>query len=80
MRLWLKDSERRPDPIPAMTDDRRAVAVGLVAWVVAAIVILVTANPFGGGNPTIIWTCVVGIALGIVGLIYTSRRHRRGLN
>ena len=31
MRLWLKDSERRPDPAPVETDDRKAMLVGLGA-------------------------------------------------
>ena len=35
MRLWLKDSERRPDPEPVKTDDRKVVLVGLVLWLVA---------------------------------------------
>ena len=80
MRLWLKDTERRPDPIPAKTDDRLAVAVGLIAWVVAVVVVLILMNPFAGGNPVIAWTCVAGLVLGLLGLAYTSRRHRRGLN
>ena len=32
MRLWLRDDERRPDPVPVKTDDRRAVLVGLMEW------------------------------------------------
>ncbi|TBN57589.1 DUF2530 domain-containing protein [Glaciihabitans arcticus] len=80
MRLWLKDSERRDDPIPAKTDDRLAVAVGLIAWVVAGVVVLVVSNPFAGGNAIVAWTCVAGVALGLVGLAYTGRRHRRGHN
>jgi len=35
MRLWLKDSERRPDPAPIKTDDRKVVLIGLVLWLVA---------------------------------------------
>jgi len=76
MRLWLKDSERRPDPVPVKTDDRLAVIVGLIAWVVALVVALVIAQPFSG-NAILGWTCVVGIALGIAGFFYTSARHRK---
>ena len=45
MKLFLKDSERRPDPEPLQTDDRKAVLVGLAAWLVAFVVLLVV---FGG--------------------------------
>ncbi len=31
MRFWLKDGERRPDPEPVQSDDRKAILVGLVA-------------------------------------------------
>ena len=72
MRLWLKDSERRPDPEPVVTDDRKAVLVGLVLWVVALVVVLIVA-----AGPTAIWVCAVGIALGLIGLVYTQVRRTR---
>ena len=34
MRLFIKDSERRPDPAPLKTDDRKVVLVGLVQQIV----------------------------------------------
>jgi len=73
VRLWLRDDERRPDPVPVKTDDRRAVLVGLGLWVVALVVLLV----FGVGTGTWMWTIVVGIALGVLGLGYLTiaRRH-----
>ncbi|MGO4300869.1 DUF2530 domain-containing protein [Leifsonia sp. RAF41] len=73
MRLWLRDDERRPDPVPVKTDDRRAVLVGLGLWVIALVVLLV----FGVGTGTWMWTIVVGIVLGILGLGYLTiaRRH-----
>ncbi|MGV8885290.1 MAG: DUF2530 domain-containing protein [Microbacteriaceae bacterium] len=76
MRLWLKDSERRPDPAPAKTDDRLAIFVGLGAWILALITVVIVAQPFSG-NAILGWTCVVGIALGIAGLFYTQARHRK---
>jgi len=72
MRFVLKDSERRPDPVPVVTDDRKAVLVGLVAWAVALVVVLIVAP---GG--LVLWTCVVGLALGVLGLVYTQLRHSR---
>jgi len=71
MRLWVKASERKPDPAPLVTDDRKAVLVGLVAWVVGLVVLLIVP----GSEPLWRWTCGVGILLGIVGLVYTHRRR-----
>ena len=76
MRLWLKDSERRPDPTPVETDDRKAVLVGSVLWVVVFMVVLVVPLSWGDSG----WwltTCAIGILLGAAGLIYTTRRQRR---
>lgn len=72
MRLWLKDSERRSDPAPVVTDDRKAVIVGLVLWAVALVVVLIVAP-----KPLAIWVCAVGIALGLIGLVYTQVRRAR---
>ena len=72
MRLWLKDSERRPDPVPVATDDRKAVLVGTGLWLVALVVVaLVMPASYA------LWTCGAGIVLGLVGLAYTHRRHQR---
>ena len=78
MRLWLKDSERLPDPTPVVTDDRKAILVGLVGWILglATVLMLALFSP----TPTtmaVVWTCAVGIILGGAGLLYTHRRRRR---
>ena len=79
MRLWLKDSERLPDPEPAVTDDRAAIVVGLAGWIIALSIVLGVGLTSAGPSPWgLIWTCIVGIALGIIGLGYTH--HRRGKN
>ncbi len=76
VRLWLKDSERRPDPEPVKTDDRKPMLIGILAWLVALAVMLVFIGPLTeAGNTWWLWTCVVGIALGLVGILYTNRRH-----
>jgi cobalamin synthase len=77
MRLWLKDSERLPDPTPVVTDDRKAILVGLVGWILglATVLMLALFSP----TPTtmaVVWTCAVGIILGGAGLLYTHRRRR----
>ena len=61
MRLWLKDSERRPDPAPVTTDDRKAFVVGVALWVVGLVLVLVflpTLNADGRG--WWLWTCGAG--------------------
>lgn len=76
MRLWLKDSERRTDPAPVTTDDRKAMLVGVSLWLVALVVLLIMLAPLvASGNRWWLWTCVVGIALGLIGILYTHRRH-----
>ena len=76
MRLWLKDSERRPDPAPVKTDDRKAMLVGIVLWLIAlAVLLLLMPALTEAGMGWWLWTCVAGIALGLIGILYTHRRH-----
>ena len=48
------------------------IAVGSIAWLVAGIVALAI-----GAAAKVIWTCVVGAALGAIGIRYSIRRARR---
>ena len=69
MRFWLKDSERRPDPAPVKTDDRKAFLTGSIAWIIG----------FGLAAalmPQYIWTCVAGLAIGLIGLAWSIWRRR----
>ena len=77
MRLFLRDSERRPDPVPVKTDDRRPILVGLVVWIIATIVVLLVFRPMSDSrNGWVLWTCIVGIVLGLAGLVYTAKRPK----
>ena len=77
MRLWLRDDERRPDPVPVKTDDRKAVLVGLGLWVVALVVTLVFFRQLSAsGDGWWFWTVVVGLVLGLVGLAYLTVKRR----
>jgi hypothetical protein len=78
VRIWLKDSERKPDPQPVKTDDRKVVLVGLVLWLLALVGLLIFVRPLlDGGNGFWLWTVVVGIAIGLMGLVYTTWRQGR---
>jgi hypothetical protein len=77
MRFWLKDVERRPDPAPVATDDRAAILAGLELWVVALAALLVFVGPLvDAGRVWWLWTCLVGIGLGLGTLVYVHRRAR----
>ncbi|MEO6117332.1 MAG: DUF2530 domain-containing protein [Pseudolysinimonas sp.] len=76
MRLWLKDSERRPDPAPVKTDDRKAVLVGLVLWLVALGGLLVFLAPLlARDRGWWLWTVLIGLGIGLILLVYTHRRR-----
>lgn len=77
MRLWLRDSERKPDPAPVQTDDRKAVLVGLILWLAALVALIVLAGPiFAAGAGWLLWTAVVGCGLGILGVIILQAKRR----
>jgi len=77
VRLWLKDSERRPDPAPVATDDRKAVLVGIALWIVGLAAVLIFLVPVtAAGDSWWLWACVAGLALGVVGLLYTHNKPR----
>jgi hypothetical protein len=78
VRIWLKDSERRPDPAPVKTDDRKAMLVGIALWLVALAVLLVLIVPLtASGNAWWLWTCVAAIGLGLIGVLYTHSRQKK---
>ena len=77
MRVFLKDSERRPDPVPVKTDDRKPILIGLAAWVIGTSVVLLFLAPLSGtGKAWLLSTCVAGIVLGIAGLVYAAKRPK----
>jgi len=70
VRLWLSESERRPDPAPARADARKAVLVGTLAWLVALVASLVFRGQLeSAGLGWLVWASVTGLALGVIGLI-----------
>ena len=76
MRFFVRNSERRPDPAPVKTDDRKVVLVGLVLWIVALAAMLILLPTLQeSGLVWLLWTVVVGLVLGLVLLVFTSNRH-----
>ena len=78
MRLWLKDSERLPDPAPVKTDDRKAILIGITLWLVALAALLVFLPQLTeSGRGWWLSTCVAGLGLGLIGILYTHWRGGR---
>jgi CHASE2 domain-containing sensor protein len=48
------------------------IALGSIGWLAAGVVALAM-----GAESKVIWTCVVGAALGAIGIRYSVRRSRR---
>jgi archaellum biogenesis protein FlaJ (TadC family) len=78
VRLWLNDSERRPDPAQARADARKAVLAGTLSWLVALIVTLVFRAQLEAADlGWLMWACVTGVALGLIGLVVVQVIRRR---
>jgi hypothetical protein len=69
---------RRPDPEPLETDDRWPVVVGIVLWMVAFVVLVVFFRGDLRRHHTEwwLWSCWIGVGLGLYGLRFVSRRQR----
>ncbi len=50
----------------------KLLSFGIFAWVIAGVIAVLI-----GAEGKVIWTCVMGAFLGILGLIYTVRRAGR---
>ena len=69
---------RRPDPPPLETDDRWVVVAGTVMWLVAFVVLLVWFRQDLRRHHTEwwLWSCWVGVAIGLYGFRFVTRRQR----
>jgi O-antigen/teichoic acid export membrane protein len=76
MRLWVPQDERRPEPAPLRTDDRKAVLTGMVVWIVAlGAMLLFLPGVLGEHHGWWLWTVLVGLGIGLVLLVYVHRRQ-----
>jgi len=73
-----KRTSRRPDPAPLEVDDRPVTVAGIVLWIVAFVVLLVFFRDDLRRHHTEwwLWSCWVGVALGLYGFRFVSRRQR----
>jgi Protein of unknown function (DUF2530) len=69
LEVILRPDRRRPDPPTLVVDMRRVFLVGLLLWTVALVVCLVLWLT-GATGTTPVWTCVAGLAVGLVGLVW----------
>ncbi|WP_418275950.1 DUF2530 domain-containing protein [Isoptericola jiangsuensis] len=71
--LLLHPDRRRPTPEPPPSNLRRVIWFGIAAWAVALVasVIALAAGVDDAGE--IVATCVAGLILGGLGLLWTSR-------
>ena len=77
MRLWLKDSERRPDPLPARTDARKAFLTGSASWLAALVLAVVLRGELAAaGVGWWLWGALIGLGLGLCGLAWVQVRRR----
>lgn len=77
MRFWLKDSERRPDPLPARADARKAVIAGTALFVVAAALCAIFFAPLSAAGLGWWLSCaVIGAVCGLIGLAVVQQRRR----
>jgi Tfp pilus assembly protein PilX len=67
---------RRPPPKPVDNDGITTVVVGTVFWVLAFLALLPFRDRLAAdGRDWWLWTCAVGVGLGVIGLVYCRRRR-----
>jgi len=77
VRLTPRPDQRRPDPPPLPTNDRRTVVVGTIVWGVLLVgAVAVHGRLQASGRGWWVWVPVAGVLLGLIGLRLVSRRRR----
>ena len=73
-----ESSNDAPAVTPLDLDAVRTVQVGTVIWAIALVVLLPFHDRLAESDHTWwLWTCVVGVAFGLLGVAFTTRRRRR---
>ncbi len=68
-----RTTPRLPEPQPLHVPTRSIVLAGTAVWVVALALTLLVPSLHEGGRHWWPWTCVTGVALGVVALVYVGR-------
>ncbi len=76
MKQTRERAERPSPPPPLEADDVLVVRVITAGWAVALVVLLIVRGSLPAGQRWWVWTCVAGLAFGIVGLWYVPRLKR----
>jgi hypothetical protein len=63
-------SPQREAPPPLEGNDLLMAATCTIAWAVALIILIVAGHRLPASSHWWIWTCVVGLGIGIFGLLY----------
>ena len=66
----------RPAPPPLEANDQLVTAVITAAWVIGLISVLVLRDQLSPGQRWWVWTCAVGVGMGLFGLWYVPRLKR----
>ena len=74
VRFYIKHVERKPDPEPVQTKPKIAIGVGIILWTVALLALLASPKSFPFEEPLALYTCVVGIVLGVYAYWHVGRR------
>jgi uncharacterized membrane protein len=78
VRLWLSESERRPDPAPARADARKAALVGTIGWVLVLIAAVVFRDSLEEADlGWLVWAALTGVVVGVIGLVAVHLLRRR---
>ena len=66
----------REVPPPLEGNDRLIAVIGAATWAVALIVLLIMGSALPPSKHWWIWTCAVGVGLGVFGVFYIPRIKR----
>jgi hypothetical protein len=74
MKLFVKDEDRRPDPEPIKSNPGILAITGIIFWGLTLAVFLNFPATLPAEKPWWLFTCVVGLILGIAFYIKFGRR------
>ncbi|MDO9591339.1 MAG: hypothetical protein Q7J04_09375 [Microcella sp.] len=78
MRLYVPHDERRPQPLPAATNDSLAFAVGLGGWLIGLAIVVGMLSAAALFEPARVFaTIAVGLVLGVLGLLVSLHLRTR---